>query len=263
MLCAAETIRTIQKTRFMSNNLSDANVTSWRTYDWRNLDNWQHKQLQTESFSCSSVTHLCVVQTPHVLDQAGEHELAELPHVCFPTFVSSIRTPFVRTFSITNPRIANGTCFWRFLSFRVCPWFRVLPGLLNQLSMFHPCEPLGPLDFAFFFCFLDSFLCLWLKAHSWTMTCFDCVCQTINCQLFCLPCSLVENVLHHTKHPSRRDFHPFPVPDERELTASHQCDLNVHPNLCHSIWNHEFSNQTSSPRASRLPNAHLRKFTSD
>ena len=47
-------------------------------------------------------------------------------------------------------------------------------------------------------CSLYSFLCLRLKAHSWTMTCSDCLCQTIACRCSCLHCSLVENVLHCT-----------------------------------------------------------------
>ena len=45
---------------------------------------------------------------------------------------------------------------------------------------------------------LYSFLCLRLEAHSRTMTCSDCLCQTIACRCSCLHCILVENVLHRT-----------------------------------------------------------------
>ena len=43
----------------------------------------------------------------------------------------------------------------------------------------------------------------------------------------------------------------------------HPWDLCVHENPRHSVWNHEFSNQTSPPRTSRFPGAHPRKFAGD
>ena len=94
----------------------------------------------------------------------------------------------------------------------------------DQCSMFYPCMNLWHLGSHFWFkwiflcifpCFPHSCLC----PHSGTMTCSVCLCQTIMCS--CVRCILVENVHHRTqKHPSPGLDDPFPLPDERELTAS-------------------------------------------
>ena len=71
--------------------------------------------------------------------------------------------------------------------------------LRDQFSMFCVCVSLWHLGSHFWFrwispCFLYS------MAHSWTMTCSVCLCQTIACQRSCLHRSLVENVLHRTSN---------------------------------------------------------------
>ena len=94
--------------------------------------------------------------------------------------------------------------------------------LRHQFSRFYPCKSLWHLWILRTVlwippCSLYSFLCL----HSWTMTCSVCLCQTIACLCSCVRCSLVEKrAPPHLKHPSRGLDDPFPLPDERELTAS-------------------------------------------
>ena len=116
-----------------------------------------------------------------------------------------------------------------------------------------------------FHCFLYSFLCLWLKAHSWTMTFLGCLCLTIACQRSCLHCSLVENLLRRTKkntqHTERMTL--FLPPTRESWPAQHPWGLSVHANPCHSARNYEFSNLTPPPRSSRLPDVHPRKFACD
>ena len=118
-----------------------------------------------------------------------------------------------------------------------------------------PSVPLDfPLDFPFF---LYLFLRLWLRTHSWTMTCLDCLCQTVACPRSCLRCSLVKTVFrrtYNTPHAKRMTLFLRLTRESWPLQP-----LSVHANPCHSAWKHEFENQTASPRTSRLRDAHLQK----
>ena len=95
------------------------------------------------------------------------------------------------------------------------------------------------------------------------MTCSVCLCEKIACLYPCLQC-LVAKVLSRTWNIDHADSMTVFLCQTREnWPHQHPWDLSVPIDPCDSTWNHEFSHQTSPPRASRFPDAHPRKFASD
>ena len=116
-----------------------------------------------------------------------------------------------------------------FLIFRAGFWFQVFKIWDTRFQCFTVAWAFGNLNRTFtflgtrdgvFHCFLDLFLCLWWRTHSWTMTCLECLCLTLACQHSCLHCSLVENVPpSHLKHPTRETDDLFLRLTRESLTA--------------------------------------------